>query len=178
MSVADGLLLTETQDAAFCYNRISIVTVGALSLSVIVPVAVSVVDPLFPVVLVIPTVKVSVDSAIGSSVATVVVAVVAPAKNVTYHWCSVTPLAVLTLVKPKVTVMSVADGLLKLWETQDAAFCYNRIPIVTLVHCHCLYCLPYRLWTLLFPVLVDSYREGFVDSAIGPLLLLALLLPW
>jgi hypothetical protein len=72
----------ETQDAA-CYNRISIVTVGALS-SVIVPVAVSVVDPTVPVVLVIPTVKVSVDSAIGSSVvATVAVAVVAPAKNVT-----------------------------------------------------------------------------------------------
>ena len=55
-----------------------------MSLSVIVPVAVSVVDPTVPVVLVIPTVKVSVDSAIGSSVvATVAVAVVAPAKNVT-----------------------------------------------------------------------------------------------
>jgi hypothetical protein len=61
MSVADGLLkLFQNSDAAFCYNRISIVTVGALSLSVIVPVAVSVVDPTVPVVLVIPTVKVSV----------------------------------------------------------------------------------------------------------------------
>ncbi|WP_166763745.1 hypothetical protein [Flavobacterium psychrophilum] len=40
-----------------------VATVGALSLSVMVPIPVSVVDPTIPVDVVTPTVKVSVDSA-------------------------------------------------------------------------------------------------------------------
>ena len=61
-----------------------VATVGAPSLSVIVPVAVSVIAPTGPVDDVMLTVKVSVGSAIASSVVcTLAVAVVAPAKKVT-----------------------------------------------------------------------------------------------
>ena len=61
-----------------------IVTVGAPSLSVMVPVAVAVIAPTGPVDVVMLTVRVSVGSAIVSSVVgTLAVAVVAPAKKVT-----------------------------------------------------------------------------------------------
>ena len=61
-----------------------VATVGAPSLSVMVPVAVAVIAPTGPVDVVMLTVSVSVGSAIVSSVVgTLAVAVVAPAKKVT-----------------------------------------------------------------------------------------------
>ena len=86
MSVADGLLkvTAKLKLPPSVIEASSIVTTGALSSSKIVPIAVSVVAPTVPVVLVIATVNVSSNSSIASCVVgTVAVAVVAPAKNVT-----------------------------------------------------------------------------------------------